>query len=257
MAHLASHGVAVPKPTPDALGEVVHTLCGKPASVVSMLAGKSELAPSAAHCAQVGAALAQMHVAGRSFNMRQDHLRALPWWNETVPVVVPYLEPAQAALLQSELTYQNHVASMAGYAALPRGPIHADLFRDNVMFLPRMYDGDAPVLGGFFDFYFAGNDAWVFDIAVCLNDWCVDLDSGASIAEREHAFLEAYGRVRPLEAAERKLLPAMLRAAALRFWLSRLWDWYLPREASMLKPHDPTRFERLLLQRIAHPENSL
>ncbi len=257
MAHLAAQGIAVPNPTPDAQGEVVHTLCGKPASVVSMLTGKSELAPGAAHCAQVGSALAQMHLAGRSFPLRQDNLRALQWWNETVPVVLPHVEPAQAALLQSELAYQNHVSTLAGYAALPRGPIHADLFRDNVMFLPPSDARDVPVLGGFFDFYFAGNDAWVFDIAVCLNDWCVDLDSGATIAERAQAFLDAYGSVRPLEAAERKLLPAMLRAAALRFWLSRLWDWYLPREATMLKPHDPTRFERLLRQRIAHPEANL
>ena len=257
MAHLAAQGIAVPNPTPDAHGEVVHTLCGKPASVVSMLTGKSELAPGSAHCAQVGSALAQMHLAGRSFPLRQDNLRALQWWNETVPVVLPHVEPAQAALLQSELAYQNHVSTLAAYAALPRGPIHADLFRDNVMFLPPSDAGDAPVLGGFFDFYFAGNDAWVFDIAVCLNDWCVDLDSGATIAERAQAFLDAYGAVRHLEVAERKLLPAMLRAAALRFWLSRLWDWYLPREATMLKPHDPTRFERLLRQRIAHPEANL
>ncbi len=257
MAHLAAQGIAVPNPTPDAQGEVVHTLCGKPASVVSMLTGKSELAPGAAHCAQVGSALAQMHLAGRSFPLRQDNLRALQWWNETVPVVLPHVEPAQAALLQSELAYQNHVSTLAAYAALPRGPIHADLFRDNVMFLPPSDARDVPVLGGFFDFYFAGNDAWVFDIAVCLNDWCVDLDSGATIAERAQAFLDAYGSVRPLEAAERKLLPVMLRAAALRFWLSRLWDWYLPREATMLKPHDPTRFERLLRQRIAYPEANL
>jgi len=254
MAHLAAHGIAVPNPAPDAQGEVVHSLCGKPAAVVNMLAGKSELAPSAAHCAQVGATLARMHLVGRSFNLRQDNLRALPWWNETVPVVLPNLEPAQATLLQSELAYQNHIATQAHYAALPRGPIHADLFRDNVMFLPDADASGAPVLSGFFDFYFAGNDAWVFDIAVCLNDWCVDLDSGAAIEERAQAFLAAYASVRPLEAAERKLLPAMLRAAALRFWLSRLWDWYLPREASMLKPHDPTRFERVLRQRIAHPQ---
>jgi homoserine kinase type II len=254
MAHLAAHGVAVPNPAPDAFGEVVHSLCGKPAAVVNMLAGKSELAPSAAHCAQVGATLARMHLVGRSFALRQDNLRALPWWNETVPVVLPTLESAQATLLQSELAYQNHIATLAHYAALPRGPIHADLFRDNVMFLPDADASGAPVLSGFFDFYFAGNDAWVFDIAVCLNDWCVNLDSGAAIHERAQAFLAAYASVRPLEAAERKLLPAMLRAAALRFWLSRLWDWYLPREASMLKPHDPTRFERVLRQRIAHPQ---
>ncbi len=253
MAHLAAHGIAVPNPAADAKCEVLHSLCGKPAAIVNLLTGASELAPRAAHCAQVGEMLARMHLVGRSFAMRQDNLRGLPWWNDTVPVVLPNLEPAQATLLQSELAYQNHVATLPAYAALPRGPIHADLFRDNVMFAPEADANGAPVLSGFFDFYFAGNDAWVFDIAVCLNDWCVDLDSGATVPERTAAFLSAYERVRPLEAAERALLGAMLRAAALRFWLSRLWDWYLPREASMLKPHDPTRFERLLQQRVAHP----
>lgn len=256
MAHLAGHGIPVPNPAPDGRGELVHSLCGKPAAVVNVLAGQSELAPGAGHCAQVGAMLARMHLAGRSFGMRQDNLRALPWWNDTVPVVLPHLEPAQATLLQAELAYQNHVATLAPYAALPRGPVHADLFRDNVMFTPAPNADGESVLSGFFDFYFAGHDAWVFDIAVCLNDWCVDLDTGVAVAARANAFLEAYASVRPLEAAERQLLGAMLRAAALRFWLSRLWDWYLPREASMLKPHDPTRFERLLRQRIQHPQAS-
>jgi len=256
MAHLASHGIAVPNPAPDAQGELVHSLCGKPAAVVNVLAGSSELSPSAAHCAQVGAMLARMHLAGRSFGMRQDNLRGLPWWNSTVPVVLPHLQATQADLLQSELAYQNHVATLAHYAALPRGPIHADLFRDNVMFTPSPTEGGESVLSGFFDFYFAGHDAWVFDIAVCLNDWCADLDTGEAHPARTNAFLQAYASVRPLEAAERQLLDPMLRAAALRFWLSRLWDWYLPREATMLKPHDPSRFECLLRQRIAQPQAS-
>jgi homoserine kinase type II len=124
--------------------------------------------------------------------------------------------------------------------------VHADLFRDNVMF----EDGR---LTGFFDFYFAGVDAWLFDIAVCLNDWAVDLATGAHDPERARAFVAAYADVRPLGAAERQLLPAMLRAGALRFWISRLWDFHLPREASLLKAHDPDHFERVLRQRVAHP----
>ena len=96
-------------------------------------------------------------------------------------------------------------------------------------------------------------DTWLFDLAVCLNDWCIDLPTGAHHAERAAAMLTAYQSVRPLTAAERELLPAMLRAGALRFWISRLWDFYLPREASMLKPHDPTHFERVLQGRIANP----
>jgi homoserine kinase type II len=197
--------------------------------------------------------LARMHLAGRSFEMQQPNLRGLPWWNETVPVVLPFLTPEQTALIQSELAYQNHVATFSAYGALPRGPIHADLFRDNVMFAVPTEPGQPPELTGFFDFYFAGVDSWLFDIAVCLNDWCIDLPSGTADTERTHAFLDAYGQVRPLQAQERTLLPAMARAGALRFWLSRLWDFHLPREASMLKAHDPAHFERVLRQRIHQP----
>ncbi|OYU42550.1 MAG: homoserine kinase [Burkholderiales bacterium PBB4] len=251
MKHLAFHGIPVPDPAANADGDVLHHLNGKPAAVVNRLKGKSELAPTTLHCERVGAMLARMHLAGRDFEMRQPNLRGLAWWNETVPVILPFLTHEQAALLQSELAYQNHVASQSAFGALPRGPIHADLFRDNVMF--DTGDGDTPELTGFFDFYFAGVEAWLFDIAVCLNDWCIDLPSGATDLGRTQAFLDAYTAVRPLQAQERDLLPAMARAGALRFWISRLWDFHLPREASMLKAHDPTHFERVLHQRVAHP----
>ena len=250
MKHLAFHGIPVPDPAANRDGDVLHHLCGKPAAVVNRLRGRCELAPGLEHCRQVGATLARMHLAGRDFGMQQPNLRGLAWWNDTAPVVLPHLEAPQAALMQSELAYQNHVAAQSAYAALPRGAIHADLFRDNVMF--ENVDGQ-PRLSGFFDFYFAGIDAWLFDLAVCLNDWCVDLPTGAPDLARSRALVEAYQAVRPLTSHERALLPALLRAGALRFWLSRLWDWHLPREASMLKPHDPTHFERVLRQRIAHP----
>jgi homoserine kinase type II len=246
MKHLAQHGIPVPDPAADRNGDILHTLCGKPAALVNKLAGKHELAPAPGHCAQVGAMLARMHLVGRDYPRQQPNLRGLAWWNETVPVVLPFVSPAQAALLQGELAFQNHVAASSAYAALPRGPVHADLFRDNVMF-------DEGRLTGFFDFYFAGVDSWLFDIAVCLNDWAIELATGRHDAERAAAFVAAYAAVRPLSAAERQLLPAMLRAGALRFWISRLWDFHLPREASLLKPHDPTHFERVLRQRVAHP----
>jgi len=159
---------------------------------------------------------------------------------------VPHIDAEAAALLRAELAYQNHVAAGSSYAALPRGPVHADLFRDNVMF-------EGEQLTGFFDFYFAGVDTWLFDLAVCLNDWCIDLPTGRHDAPRARALLDAYQAVRPLTAAERELLPAMARAGALRFWISRLWDFYLPREAAMLTPHDPTHFERVLRERVQHP----
>ena len=224
MKHLAERGIPVPDPAANRDGDVLHTVNSKPAAVVNKLAGKSQLQPQAVHCAAVGDMLARMHLAGVDYNRSQPNLRGLPWWNQTVPVVLPYLDETQSDLLRSELAYQNHIAQGAAYAALPRGPVHADLFRDNVMF-------EGEQLTGFFDFYFAGVDTWLFDLAVCLNDWCTDLPTGTHVSERAQAMVQAYNRVRPLAAAERTLLPALLRAGALRFWISRLWDYHLPREA--------------------------
>jgi homoserine kinase type II len=244
MKHLAQRGIPVPDPQANKHGDILLSVLGKPAAVVNRLKGKSQLQPSQVHCAAVGAMLARMHLAARDYARVQPNLRGLQWWNETVPVVLPFLSAAQGALIQSELALQNHVYTGAAYAALPRGPVHADLFRDNVMF-----EGEA--LTGFFDFYFAGIDTWLFDIAVSLNDWCIDLATGQRDATREAAFVQAYNAVRPLAKAERQLLPAMLRAGALRFWISRLWDFHLPRDASMLTAHDPTHFERVLRARVA------
>ncbi len=253
MKHLAQRAIPVPEPAADERGELMQFLQGKPTTVVNRLSGSSALAPEPVHCAQVGAMLARMHLAGRDFPTRQEHLRGLAWWNETVPVVLPFLDRAQSECITSELAYQNHVATQSAYLALPRGPIHADLFRDNALFDAPDATHPEPRLSGFFDFYFAGVDAWLFDVAVCLNDWCVDLANGRADFERARAFIAAYQSVRPLEASERQLLPAFARAAALRFWISRLWDLHLPREAAVLQPHDPGHFERVLRQRIAHP----
>jgi len=250
MKHLAHHGFPVPDPVANSDGDILLTVEGKPAAVVNRLLGRSELAPTPRHCHAVGDTLARMHLAGKDYNRHQSNLRGLTWWNETVPVVLPFLNTSQSSLIQSELAFQNHVAKSSAYAALPCGPVHADLFRDNVMFEGT---GDTLQLTGFFDFYFAGVDTWLFDLAICLNDWCIDLDTGSLDAEKTTALLAAYQVVRPLIAAERQLLNPMLRAGALRFWTSRLWDFHLPREASMLTPHDPTHFERVLRQRLAHP----
>ena len=251
MKHLAQQGIPVPEPSADAQRSLLFNLCGKPAAVVNKLAGASVLQPQPQHCAVVGAMLARMHLAGRNFDLEQPNLRGLAWWNATVPEVLPFVTPTQRDLLLAELAYQNHVAAGSNYAALPRGPVHADLFRDNVLFADA--NPDAPVLGGFFDFYFAGIDTWLFDLAVCLNDWCVVLPEGGHDAARARAFYQAYVAVRPLQAAERALLPTLLRAGALRFWLSRLWDLHLPREASVLSAHDPSQFERILRERVEHP----
>ena len=246
MKHLAVKGIPVPEPQADASGEILHTLCGKPAAVVDRLVGSHQLAPDVVHCEQVGMMLARMHLAAADYPRHQPNLRGLDWWTETVPVVLPHLAPAQAELLQQELAFQQHLAGTPAYAALPRGPVHADLFRDNVMF-------DGHRLTGFFDFYFAGVDTFLFDLAVCLNDWCVDLATGRLETERAAAMVTAYHRERALSSGEVRLMPALLRAGALRFWISRLWDFHLPRDAAMLQPHDPTHFERVLRQRIDDP----
>jgi homoserine kinase type II len=246
MDHLAHKGIPVPAPQADAQGTILHTLKGKPASVVTRLKGRNQLAPQAADCAQVGAMLARMHLAGQDYPARQPNLRGLSWWTQTVPVVRPHLNAEQAELIESELRFQQDLAASSAYQNLPSGPVHADLFRDNVMF-------DGPTLSGFFDFYFAGCDTFGFDIAVCLNDWCIDLATGALDPVRAQAFVAAYDDQRPLTADESTLLPALLRAAALRFWTSRLWDFYLPRDAAMLQAHDPTHFERVLTLRRQHP----
>jgi homoserine kinase type II len=251
MRHLAQRGIPVPMPQADAAGALVHTLRGKPAALVDRLPGGHQLAPDADHCAQVGEMLARMHLAGRDFAPAQPNLRGLAWWAQTVPQVLPHVSANEREMLQCELVFQQQLAASAAYATLPRGPIHADLFRDNVMFEPGAVGHER--LCGFFDFYFAGVDALLFDIAVCLNDWCIDLTSGALAEDRAQAFVAAYADVRALESTERRLLPALMRAAAFRFWLSRLWDFHLPREATILAAHDPKHFERVLGARIASP----
>ncbi len=250
MQHLAAKGIPVPSPQPGADGQLAHTVAGKPASVVTRLPGSHRLLPDTTHCEQVGAMLARMHLAGVDCPVEAPHLRGLHWWAATVPVVLPHLAAEQAALLRDELSFQQQLAASAAGQALPRGPIHADLFRDNVMF----DDTAGPdTLCGFFDFYFAGTDTLLFDVAVCLNDWCADPATGALHEARAAAFMGAYQSVRPLDHSEVRALPALLRAAALRFWISRLWDWHLPRSAALLQPKDPTHFERVLRSRIAMP----
>jgi homoserine kinase type II len=250
MRHLAARGIPVPDPVANDQGELVAALQGKPAAIVSRLAGSSQMDPQPVHCAAVGAMLAKMHLAGRDFALVQPNLRGLDWWTATAPQVLPYLASANAGLLGDEIAYQERFAATDTYARLERGPVHADLFRNNVMFVGEE-------LTGCFDFYFAGCDTWLFDLAVTVNDWCIDLASGRLDQPRVAALLAAYRAVRPFSDADREAWQPMLRAAALRFWLSRLYDFHQPREAELLTPHDPTHFERILRDRIAQPAPGL
>lgn len=247
MRHLAERGVPVPAPQTRRDGARLSIVQGKPAAIVTCLKGQWIQNPSVEHCAQVGAALAQMHLAGQDYPLEQPNLRGLAWWQETVPKVLPFMAPEAAALLQDELREQIQAQTKV-FSALPRGPAHADLFRDNVLFEQTPA---GPVLGGFIDFYFAGHDTFLFDLAVTVNDWCLASDACSLDADRVQAMTRAYAAVRPYTAAEREAWPLALRAGALRFWISRLFDLHLPRPAETLTPKDPSHFERLLQCRRA------
>jgi homoserine kinase type II len=243
MRHLAEKGLPVPAPFLTTDGSLFTQIHGKPAAVVARLPGKALLVPTPAHCAQVGDFLARMHLAARDYAVFQPNLRGLGWWKNTAAALEPHLPQHLFHALLEEVIFQDGVARQAGFEHLPAGPIHADLFRDNVLF-------EADGIGGVIDFYFAGCGPWLFDLAVTVNDWCVDLESGEFDAPRAAAMLDAYDAVRPLQDGERALWRAMLRAAALRFWISRLHDLHVPRPASVLQPHDPARFERMLQLRV-------
>jgi len=252
MRHLANKGIPVPKPLENKQGEILFSLKGKPVAIVSKLPGLSRLAPEPKHCALVGEHLAKMHLASADFKQTQENLRSLAWWQITVPQVLPHLSETQKTLLTSELATQEKFFSSADYASLPQGASHCDLFRDNVLFDPQgASDTSQDQLGGFFDFYFAGTDKWLFDLAVTANDWCLAENKQDLDPARFKALMDAYQAVRPLNTQEQASWPLMIRAAALRFWISRLWDFYLPRDAQMLTPHDPRHFENILLSRKA------
>ena len=254
MQHLARRGLPVPEPRADAAGQILHPVAGKPAALVSRLQGQHQLAPDLHHCAQLGQVLAQMHLAVADFPLKQPNLRGLNWWLAMAPQLMPHLGHPQRQLLASELAFQQQLAASPSYAALPRGAVHTDLFCDNVLFdVSSTNSLGHEKLTGCFDFYFAGTDRFAYDLAVCLNDWCLNADDASLDPARARALVQAYQQVRPLAGAEHRLLPALLRAAALRFWISRLADWHLPRPAALLQPKDPVHFQRILRSRINQP----
>lgn len=238
MAHLAHHGILCPQPIASNEGAYMGMLKGKPAALVSCLNGGSVEQPNPHHCAEVGAFLARMHLAGQSYKATMDNPRGPHWWNVTAHAVAPFLDDAQRRLLDNELANQAQFKGLQ----LPRGVIHADLFRDNVLF-----DGER--LGGAIDFYYACNDVLAYDLAITVNDWCVNTD-GALDEPRLQAMLAAYHAQRPLTEAERDAWPALLRAGALRFWLSRLYDFHFPQPGEMTHAKDPGHFRRVLESRI-------
>jgi homoserine kinase type II len=239
MAHLARHGIPCPDPVANRANQFLGTLNGKPACIVSRLSGKSTTAPSRAQCAAIGAMLGQVHIAGQSFSQIMPNPRGAAWRAATAPQVRPFMDAPQAALLESEVALQ----ARQDWASLPQGVIHADLFRDNVLL-------EEDRVSGLIDFYFACSDALLYDVAITVNDWCTHAD-GTLDASKTQTLLRAYHAVRPLTEHEHSAWPLLLRAAALRFWLSRLFDKYLPRNGELINAHDPRRFERILKSHIA------
>lgn len=242
MSHLARHGIPCPAPVADRDNRFLGKLNGKPACIVSRLSGKSVTQPTVVQCAAVGAMLGQMHIAGQSFAEPMENPRGAAWRASAAQQVVRFLPQQTAQLLADEVAL--HAARDSG--DLPRGVIHADLFRDNVLL-----EGDR--VGGLIDFYFACSDVLLYDVAITLNDWCMQAD-GHLDAARGGSFLRAYHAVRPFMDAEAVAWPMTLRLAALRFWISRLYDLHLPRDGEMVSAHDPAVFERILRNHIANDQ---
>jgi homoserine kinase type II len=239
LAHLAAQGLPCPAPVANRRGELLGTLGDKPAVIVSRLAGHSEDRPNLAQCAAVGGLLAALHLAARSFPAPQRHQRDIDWCTKVAVEIESCLAEDEARLLRDELRQQRALRP----DDLPCGLIHADLFRDNVLF-----SGDR--VSGVLDFYFAGVDDLLFDLAVTVNDWCLTADAALD-SERCAALLGAYHAQRPLLPAEQEAWPTLLRAAALRFWVSRLQDYHLPRAGDLVVQRDPDAYRSILLARIA------
>ena len=234
MDHLASRGFAGAMPARTHDGKNLVTLNGKPAALVHRLTGQSVLFPDLEQSAAVGRALGELHVTALSYAGHCANARGPQWRVETAQRLLPKVDDATRALLQDELAAQAKL----DLTTLPQGVIHADLFRDNVLFVDSR-------LTGVIDFYYACNDALIYDLAVTLNDWCFEPDGHLNLA-RWQAMSSAYRARREPDARERAVWPLVLRAAALRFWLSRLYDWTFPRAGDVVHMKDPAQYRRIL-----------
>jgi len=233
MEHLARRGLACPTPIHGRDGEVLRTLCGRPAAITSFLSGVWPLRPAPAHCAPLGEALAEMHVAGLDYPIRRENALSVAGWRALfgeTEARADEVAPGLAAELRQEL---DEIAARWP-SDLPQGVIHADLFPDNVFF----EDGK---LTGLIDFYFACNDFLAYDLAVCLNAWCFEPDVSFNVT-KARLMINAYRKVRPCSAAELAALPLLARGSALRFLLTRLYDWLNQVDGAMVKPKDPAEY---------------
>jgi len=238
MAYLAEHEIPSAHPLADKQQHYLRELNGKPAALVRRLAGQSVTEPNVKQCCEIGCALGQLHAVSPDFTYFRENGRGLTWWQTTSQQVMPHLSTEDAALLRNELDFQQQHTTLD----LPHGVTHADLFCDNALF-----KGDH--LTGILDFYFACNDSLLFDLAVTVNAWCT-LDDSSLDAPRVERLLSSYTKHRELTQAEREAWPVMLRAAALRFWLSRLQDKLFPREGEMTQVKNPDQYKHILKNRL-------
>ena len=246
MEHLAEKGIACPLPLAGHDGAALRRLAGRPAAVVTFLEGMWPRRVKPEHCAELGGALARMHEAGADFAMTRANGLSIGAWRPLLSTCVDRADEVKPGLA-AELTEELDVLEAAWPADLPSGTIHADLFPDNVFFSKGR-------LSGFIDFYFACTDLLAYDLAVCLNAWCFEPD-GALNVTKAHLLLGHYGKVRPIGAAELEALPILARGSAIRFLLTRLYDWLNVPEGALVKPKDPLEYWRKLRfhQRVGGP----
>jgi homoserine kinase type II len=237
MQHLASKGLNCPTPIADRRGQALKTLCGRPAALISFLEGMWPRRPNEKHCQALGTALADFHLKGRDFALRRPNNLSVDGWRQLIAATAgraDEVEPGLGAKLAAEFGYlESHWPK-----DLESGVIHADLFPDNVFFL-----GDR--LSGIIDFYFACTDFLAYDLAICLNAWCFQQDFSFNVTKAKLMF-ESYRKVRPIPEAEMQALPLLARGAALRFLLTRLYDWLNHPPGAFVKPKDPMEYIRKL-----------
>ena len=237
MEHLAAKGLSCPTPIKDRQGRALKSLCGRPAAIISFLEGMWPRRPTERHCQLLGEALADLHLKGRDFPMQRFNDLSLDGWRKLVAATAPRADEVQSglrALIESEMAF----LSANWPKDLESGVIHADLFPDNVFFL-----GDR--LSGFIDFYFACTDFLAYDLSVCLNAWCFEVDGSFNVTKAKLLF-QGYHQHRPIPPTELQAMPILARGSALRFLLTRLYDWLNHPEGAFVKPKDPLEYARKL-----------
>jgi len=242
MHHLADHKVPSANPVADKQGNYLSLFKDKPIALVERLSGHSIVNTTVNHCAQLGTAMGKMHAAGLSYDARQPNPRGPSWCQHTALRIIGEISPDERQVLENEINFQKEKR----HADLPRGVIHADLFRDNAL-----WDGEEgnETFSGIIDFYYSCDDVLLYDLAVAANDWCLNADFSLN-RDKVIALLTHYNSYRPLLDNEQQYWPAMLRAGALRFWLSRLQDKHFPRAGELVHTKNPDDFNAILVDRI-------